>query len=129
MNTLKRFSAALTIAAAHAVSAQEIGPRKQRATCMDKSGGTTMGMIECVTAETQRLDARLNQACEAVMAELLPERKKQLLETQRAWIEFRDANCSFYNDPDAGTLARVNANDCMLTSTAARVHELENFKQ
>lgn len=130
MKILKRFFAALAIAAAsHAASAHEIGLSKQHAACMDKSGGTTMGMVECITAETQRQDARLNRAYKAVMAELSPERKKQLLEAQRAWIKFRDANCSFYNDPDGGTLARVNANDCMLTSTAARVHELENFKQ
>ena len=32
-------------------------------------------------------------------------------------------------DPDGGTLARVNANDCMLTATATRASELEHFKQ
>ena len=130
MKILKSFFAALAIAAAsHAVSAHEITLSKQHTACMDKSGDTTMGMIECITAETQRQDARLNQAYKAVMAELLLERKKQLLEAQRAWIKFRDANCSFYIDPDGGTLARVNANNCMLTNTAARAHELENFKQ
>lgn len=130
MKTLKIFSAALAIAAAPiAASAHETGLSKQHAACMGKSSATTMDMIECITAETERQDARLNKAYKAVMAELSPERKKQLLEAQRAWIKFRDANCSFYNDPDGGTLARVNANDCILTSTSARVHELENFKQ
>jgi uncharacterized protein YecT (DUF1311 family) len=130
MSAFKTLSAALLIACApYAASAQDAGLSKPYAACMDKSGGTTMSMIECITAETQRQDARLNKAYKAVMAELPPERKKQLLEAQRAWIKFRDANCSFYNDPDGGTLAPVNANDCMLTSTAARVHELESFKQ
>nr|WP_181375948.1 lysozyme inhibitor LprI family protein [Polaromonas sp. H8N]AWD72302.1 hypothetical protein pH8NP2_p028 [Polaromonas sp. H8N] len=129
MNILKRLSAALAIAAAsHAAGAHETGLSKQHAACMDKSGGTTMGMIECITAETQRQDARLNKAYKAVMAELSPERKKQLLEAQRAWIKFRDANCAFYDDPDGGTLARVNANACMMTATAERSRELEGFK-
>jgi uncharacterized protein YecT (DUF1311 family) len=56
-------------------------------------------------------------------------RKTQLLEAQRAWIKFRDVNCSFYLDPDGGTLARVSANDCVMTTTASRAVELEQFKQ
>ena len=130
MNTLKRFCAVFAIAAAsHAAGAHETGLSKQHAACMDKSGGTTMGMIECITAETQRQDARLNKAYKALIAELSPERKKQLQEAQRVWIKYRDANCAFYDDPDGGTLARVNANACMMTSTAERAGELEGFKQ
>ena len=129
MNPLKRLCVVLIIAAAsHAAGAHETERSKQHAACMDKSGDTTMGMIECITLENQRQDARLNQAYKAVMAELSPERKKQLLEAQRAWIKFRDANCSFYNDPDGGTLARVNANSCMMTATADRAREMEGFK-
>jgi len=52
-----------------------------------------------------------------------------LQEAQRAWIKYRDTNCDFYYDPDGGTLARVNANSCMMTSTADRARELESFKQ
>ena len=130
MNALKTLSITLLMACApYAVSAQDAGLSQQHAACMDKSGGTTMDMIECITAETQRQDTRLNKAYKGAMAELSPARKKQLLEAQRAWLKFRDANCVFYNDPDGGTLARVNANDCMMTATAARAGELERFKQ
>ena len=130
MNTLKRFSAALAIAAAtHAAGAHETGLSKQHAACLDKSGGTTMGMTECITTETQRQDARLNKAYKALMAELPSLRKKQLQEAQRAWIKFRDTNCAFYDDPDGGTLARVNANACMMTATAERASELERLRQ
>ena len=110
-------------------SANETGLSKQYATCMDKAGGTTFGMIECISTEGQRQDAQLNKAYKALMAELPPPRRAQLLEAQRAWIKYRDANCAFYYDPDGGTLARVNANSCMLTATADRAHELESFKQ
>nr|WP_041377816.1 lysozyme inhibitor LprI family protein [Polaromonas naphthalenivorans] len=130
MKTLKRFSAALAIAAAsHAASAHETGLSKQHAACMDKSGGVTMGMIECITAENHRQDALLNKAYKALMAELPPPRKTQLQEAQRAWIKYRDANCAFYDDPDGGTLARVNANSCMMAATADRARELESFRQ
>ena len=122
---------ALVIAAVTpmATQAQDTGLSKQFNTCMDKSDGVTQGIVECIGAETQRQDARLNKAYKALMADLTTERKKQLQEAQRAWIKFRDANCGFYYDPDGGTMARVSANDCVMTMTANRAKELENLTQ
>ena len=98
----------------YTASAAEAGSSKQFSTCMDKSGGITSSMIECIVTEEKLQDARLNKAYKALSADLPPARKKQLLEAQRAWIKFRDANCSFYNDPDGGSMARVGANDCLM---------------
>lgn len=118
-------SAAVPLAA----HAQDSNLSKQFSACMDKSGGVTQSMVECIVAETQRQDARLNKAYKALMADQRPERKKQLQEVQRAWIRFRDTNCAFYFDPEGGTMARVNSNDCMMTMTANRAKELEIFNQ
>ena len=112
-----------------AVHAQEINLTKQFSVCMDKADGVTQHMVECIDAEIKRQDARLNKAYKALVADLNPERKKQLLEAQRAWLKFRDTNCAFYYDPDGGTIARVQAVDCMMTMTASRAKELENFNQ
>lgn len=122
---------ALTLAAAMPLAshAQDGNLTKQFAACMDKSGGVTMDMIECIGAETQRQDTRLNKAYKALTASVTPERKKQLQDAQRAWIKFRDNNCGFYYDPDGGSMARVSANDCMMTMTANRAKELENINQ
>ncbi len=109
--------------------AEDVGLSKQYSTCMDKAGGITANMLDCIGAETQRQDARLNRAYKDVMAQLSAARKKQLQEAQRAWIRYRDANCGFYADPDGGTLATVNGNDCFMSATAARAKELEGFKQ
>jgi uncharacterized protein YecT (DUF1311 family) len=106
-------------------TAQEASLSKQFEACMDKSGGVTQGMVECMVAETKRHDARLNKAYKALMGSLNPERQKQLQEAQRAWLKFRDTNCAFYYDPDGGTLARVEANDCVMNMTANRAKELE----
>ncbi len=111
------------------VQAQSSDLSKQFSACMDKSGGVTQDMVECIGAETQRQDLRLNKSYKALMATLSPERKKQLQEAQRAWIKFRDSNCSFYFDPDGGSMARINANDCVMTMTANRAKELENLTQ
>jgi hypothetical protein len=55
------------------------------------------------------------------------QRKKQLQLAQDAWVAYRDENCEFYYDPDGGTIAAVNANDCFMSATAARAKELETL--
>lgn len=112
-----------------AAHAQEVKLTKQFGVCMDKADGVTQHMVECIDAEIKRQDARLNKAYKALVADLNPERKKQLLEAQRAWLKFRDTNCAFYYDPEGGTIARVLAVDCLMTMTASRATELENFNQ
>ena len=107
----------------------DLGLSKQFETCMDKSGGNTSGMVECLSAEAKKQDVRLNKAYKEVLAQLTPARAIQLKEAQRAWLKFHDANCAYYYDPDGGTMARVSANDCVMSSTATRAKELENFKQ
>lgn len=100
---------------------------KQYKACMERFSGTTNDMVGCMTAETKRQDTRLNLAYQAALTAQSPERQKQLQAAQRLWLQFRDANCGFYQDPKGGTLARLGANDCMMTSTAQRASELEGF--
>ena len=109
--------------------ADDVELTKLFSACMDKSGGVTIDMLDCISAETKRQDARLNEAYKEAMAQLSPARKKQLQDAQRAWIKYRDANCNFYADPDGGTMATVSANDCFMSATAARAKELEGFKE
>ena len=128
--TLAYLLAALTMTSLpHAASAHDAGSSKQFNTCMDKSGGVTSSMVECIVTENKLQDARLNKAFKALNADLPPARKTQLLEAQRAWIKFRDGNCSYYDDPDGGTMARVNANECVMRTTTERASELELLKQ
>ena len=93
--------------------------------CFDKSNGVTAEMINCILAETTRQDARLNENYKNLMSKLSQSRKQALLEAQRAWIQFRDANCRFYDDPEGGSIARVTANECILNATADRAKELQ----
>lgn len=110
-------------------SADDVGLSKQFPACMDKSGGVTVDMLDCIGAETKRQDARLNKAYKEAMPQLSPARKKQLQEAQRTWIKYRDANCNFYADPDGGTMATVSSNDCFMSATASRAKELEGFNR
>lgn len=98
------------------------------ATCMDKSGGVTAEMHACISAEHTRQDQQLNRNYQALMAELTPARKKQLQTAQRLWLQYRDANCQFYADPDGGTAAGIAAADCVLQMTASRARELADLR-
>jgi uncharacterized protein YecT (DUF1311 family) len=119
--------AALLVAAALAVSPAVAADRefsKDFETCLDKAAGVTPAMIDCISAELKRQDVLLNQNYRKLMASLSAGRKKTLQEAQRAWIKFRDTNCDFYYDPDGGSAARVDANECLLNATADRANEL-----
>jgi uncharacterized protein YecT (DUF1311 family) len=95
--------------------------------CIEKSGGTDPGMLDCMGAEAERQDKRLNDVYRKLMNELKPERKKELQEAQRLWIKYTQENCNFYLDPDGGTAARLAASECPVLAKAARAKELENF--
>ena len=97
---------------------------QEYSTCLGKSNGVTIEMINCILAETMRQDARLNENYKKLISKLPTERKNALVEAQRAWIKFRDPNCGFYADPEGGSAARMTANECFLNATADRAKEL-----
>jgi uncharacterized protein YecT (DUF1311 family) len=96
-------------------------------TCMDKSNGNTAEMTDCISAETARQDARLHENYKRLMSKLSAKRKNTLQAAQGAWVKFRDANCSFYSDPEGGTAALLDGRDCFLQATANRAKELRNL--
>ena len=106
------------------VAAADREMTQEYSTCLEKSNGVTIEMINCILAETRRQDARLNEIYKRLISRLGTERKNALVEAQRAWIRFRDSNCGFYADPEGGSAARVTANECFLNATADRAKEL-----
>lgn len=128
MISMKNMLVALTLVSIHQIGAtQDIGLSKQFSSCMQKADGVTIDMLECIDTETKLQDGRLNKAYRAAIGPLSAERKKQLQQAQRAWITYRDANCGFYADPEGGSIARVIASDCFMSSTATRAKELEDL--
>src|SRR5690606_4679598 len=96
LGALVLMSASLPCAAGEAYSASY-------SACVERSNGVTADMLDCIAAELATQDARLNAAYRTLTSQLGPERKQQLVATQRLWIQYRDANCGFYADPDGGT--------------------------
>jgi uncharacterized protein YecT (DUF1311 family) len=87
----------------------------------------TLDIVTCISSEYERQDKRLNQSYQLLRGQLSSGRRDQLLAAQRAWITYKEANCSFYADPEGGTIARINANACVLNETIKRANELENL--
>jgi uncharacterized protein YecT (DUF1311 family) len=123
------FTAFLAIASAQAFGQEKDLLSAEYSKCIEQSGGTDPGMLDCIGAEGDRQDKRLNDVYKKLMNKLKPERKRALQEAQRIWIKYTEANCNFYLDPDGGTAARLAASECPVLAKATRVKELENFLQ
>jgi len=90
--------------------------------------GSTYEMVECLKAKTAVWDKRLNAAYQARLKEAEGRQHEQLRAAQRLWLQFRDANCLYY-DLGEGTIARIEAGECMRSLTEARVKELEGTRE
>lgn len=95
--------------------------------CMDKSGGVTVEMHDCMNAEHALQDKRLNAAYKAAL-KVAEERAGALKEAQRAWLKFRDLNCGFFGGGE-GTIAGIIGSSCVLNMTAERADELQGFAE
>jgi uncharacterized protein YecT (DUF1311 family) len=105
--------------------ADDIGLTPALDQCLDKAAGVTTEMVNCIGAETEIQDKRLNAAYQKALTTLTPARQKELQAVQRLWLQYRDANCKFAFDPDGGTMAHVESTGCFMTMTAERAQELE----
>lgn len=88
--------------------------------------GNTYEMVECLKAQTAQWDKRMGVAYQQAMQDATPQRHDQLRAAQRLWIQYRDANCLYYGLGD-GTIARIDAGECMRSMTEARARELEGL--
>ena len=87
--------------------------------------GSTYEMVECLKKKTAQWDARLNKAYQHALKQATSDRQSENLRAaQRLWVQFRYANCRYY-DAGEGTIARIDAGECMRSMTEARAKELE----
>lgn len=88
--------------------------------------GSTYEMVECLKAKTAEWDKRLNTAYQKAVQDAVPAQREPLRAAQRLWIQYRDANCLYYGMGE-GTIARLEAGECMRSMTEARAKELEGL--
>ena len=88
--------------------------------------GNTFQMVECLKARTAQWDKRMTIAYQQAMKDAGEKQREQLRAAQRLWIQYRDANCLYYGLGE-GTIARIDAGECMRNMTKARAEELEGI--
>jgi len=88
--------------------------------------GNTFEMVECLKAKTAQWDKRMTSAYQQALKDAVPQQREQLRAAQRLWIAYRDANCLYYGLGE-GTIARIDAGECMRSMTEARARELEGL--
>ena len=98
------------------------------ADCIDTSEGVTVEMMDCIAAEIEVQDGRLNQAYVMVMRPLPKPRKDTLRGLQRTWIKQRDAKCQRAIADEGGSMAGLIYSGCILDETIKRTIFLENYK-
>jgi uncharacterized protein YecT (DUF1311 family) len=86
--------------------------------------GSTQEMVECLKANSAQWDKRLGVAYQKAMKDASPAQREQLRAAERLWIGFRDANCLYYGMGE-GTIARIDAGECLRRMTETRARELE----
>lgn len=98
--------------------------------CMGATDQSTLSTVACIGAETAVWDDLLNTEYKARRAEMTAAGlSEKLLEAQRAWIAFRDAECGLEvaRWGDASLAGVVGAN-CLMEMTAARAAQLRDKK-
>ena len=118
-------SHALLAAAAIALAAPAHAQQTAVQRCID-AAHTQLEMTTCAVDERVRADRELNQAYQALLPTLEPERRELLRVAQRAWIAFRDAHCAFEESEFAGgSMAPMIESLCVARLTEERTRELK----
>ena len=100
-----------------------------------KTQDNTIEINECGKIELAKKDKELNAAYQALMKRLAPsdksddtkygDIKKQLVEAQKNWIKYRDADCSAkYTLYEQGSIRGIVHLSCLKEKTEQRTKEL-----
>ena len=95
--------------------------------CQAQGNDTTIGISQCIQAETVVWDALLNETygeVRRIFTAQDPSLATALRDAQRAWIAYRDAECGLeYARWIGGTIRTIVAANCQMTETAERALE------
>ncbi|MAM59054.1 MAG: hypothetical protein CMN25_17205 [Salinicola sp.] len=91
---------------------------------------TQQEMNACAGEGYQAADKALNTTYDEIMGRLDGDSRERLKTAQRAWIEFRDAECDFVSGPTSGGSANsmVKAG-CLEDLTRQRTETLKRYSQ
>lgn len=117
------FSYLIFASSAHAAPADEPKMRPSFDKCIDASSGVTLNMLNCIAAESDYQDKRLNRAYKKLMRASSKAEQVKLRANEIKWLTGRDTRCA--PDVDGGTSATLNSQSCYLEETARQANYLE----
>lgn len=92
---------------------------------------TQQAMTHCAAQKYKKADAALNTVYQQVRQRLKDdaEQTQRLVDAQKAWLVFRDAECKFVSrpGPDAGSVSDMNLADCLASLTAKRSADFKGY--
>jgi len=89
--------------------------------CMDAAGGSTMPMRDCIGAEHDAWDKKLNLTYQALIAARNSPEKLKLRDDERAWLKRTQTKCDHAGDDEqGGSLQLVEIDQCNLDQTILR---------
>ncbi len=111
--------ASLILAAPPEIIAQRINCNNPRSTVEEKY---------CAGIAYEAVDKKLNQVYQQLKSKLTGTEKQRLVESQLAWIKYRDTTCDFetYSSRD-GTGYGVFLNECLQRITQERTNDLRQY--
>ena len=91
----------------------------------DRSDDSQQMMNICADADYQAADAKLNAAYKDLVGRNDDNTNKLLQTAQRAWIAFRDAECTYSTaDSEGGSIHPMEVSQCLTELTEARTKQL-----
>jgi len=107
-----------------------LAPLAGPAGAQDCADPSQMGLDECAGAVYKQTDTKLNAVYGQIVARLGKDTdtKAKLVKAQKAWIGFRDAECTFRaSSVEGGSIYPMTVTLCLDAVTTARVAELEKL--
>ncbi|HNE59869.1 MAG: DUF1311 domain-containing protein [Rubrivivax sp.] len=95
--------------------------------CFEKAQSQA-ALNQCASAAYQRADADLNRLYQLMTARLSTDdaARKRLVDAQRKWLQFRDAECAFQTVRTVGgSVQPMNVSSCLTDLTRERVTDLQ----
>jgi uncharacterized protein YecT (DUF1311 family) len=104
-----------------------IGTRSSFNRCIDRSGGVTPTMRDCISHEFSYQKSRLDRTYNHLQASLGKTGQEQLRQTEQAWHATMMAYCDAGPEPGQGQ--ELDAYSCALNETTKRAAILEHLEQ
>jgi uncharacterized protein YecT (DUF1311 family) len=99
--------------------------------CLNRAGGVTANINDCIGTESSRLDRRLNASYQAALRRLPPARQRALRSEERGWLATRDEVCLAKLETPGeiqGTLDQIQLNSCSLEELKRRIVWIERWR-